>query len=149
MISNSIDPQSMTNAQIQLCKNCGKKVSERDKFCPNCKKDLSEVGRHISLTLSESITISDYLKLSKKEREKIPSEKIGWDSDTLTFFGVVVTVFLGIIPLVILVAQVSFLKALVTSFLITLLLFITITKVGPIRNSLVKSIIWFLNKNNG
>ncbi len=147
MASNSIDPQSMTNAQIQLCRNCGKGVSERDKFCPNCKKDLSEVGRNISLTLSESITISDYLKLSKKEREGVPKDKIRWDSETLTFLGVATTVLLGIIPLAISDKKTSFLQALLLSFLITASLFIVVTKIKIVRISLLKIIIWFLDKN--
>lgn len=145
---NSIDPQSMTNAQIQICKNCGEKVSETDKFCPNCKKDLSEVGRHISLTLTDSISISDYLKLSKEEREKIPPENIKWDPETLTFFGVIVTVFFGFISLVISATKLSLLEASLSSLLITLLLFILITKVKLIRYGLIKIIIWFLNRNN-
>lgn len=147
MVSNSIDPQSMTNAQIQLCKNCGKRVSETDKFCPNCKKDLSEVGRHITLTLTDSIRISDYLKLSKKERDKIPPENIRWDSETLTFLGVVITVFLGIFSLLVSMSMVPFSITLASSLLITLLLLIVITKVKIIRHFAVKIIVWLLNKN--
>mgnify|MGYP001571288540 CR=1 FL=1 len=147
MVLNSIDPQSMTNTQIQHCRNCGKRVSETDKFCPNCKKDLSKVGRHIALSLSDSIRISDYIRLSKKDREKIPIENIQWDSETLTFFGVIITVFLGITPFIILVVQISLLQALFFSFLITLSLFVTITKLKMVRVFLVKIIIWFLNKN--
>lgn len=147
MVLDSIDPQSMTNSQIQHCKNCGKRVTETDKFCPNCKKNLSKIGRHIALSLSDSIRISDYIRLSKKDREKIPIENIQWDSETLTFFGVVITVFLGITPLIILIVQISLLKALLFSFLITLSLFVTITKITMARIFLVKIIIWFLNQN--
>ena len=147
MASNSIDPQSMTNAQIQHCRNCGKRVSETDKFCPNCKKDLSKVGRHIALSLSDSIRISDYIRLSKKDRGKIPIENIQWDSETLTFFGIVITVFLGVTPLIFLIVQTTLLHALFFGFLVTLSLFVTITKVKMVRIFLVKIIIWFLNKS--
>ena len=147
MVSNGIDPQSMTNAQIQYCKNCGQRVSETDKFCPKCKKNLSKVGRHITLTLTDSIRVSDYLKLSKKERENIPPENVQWDAETLTFLGVVITVFLGIFSLLVSMLMVPFFIALTSSLLITLLLLIIITKVKIIRSFVVKIIVWLLNKN--
>lgn len=146
MASNSIDPQSMTNAHIQHCRNCGQRVTETDKFCPNCKKDLSEAGRHIALTLTDSMRISDYLKLSKKEREKIPPENVQWDSETLTFLGVVITIFLGILSLLVSMSIVPFSIALASSFLTTLLLLIVITKVKIIKHFAVKIIVWLLNK---
>ena len=144
MPSNIIDPQSMTNTQIQLCGNCGQRVSEKDIICLNCKKNLSEVGRNISLSISDSIKVSDYIKLSKKERKGIPKSNIEWDSESLTFFGVAIGLVIGIFSL--LTSRLNLYQAFTVSLIATALLFVTITKVRIVKQFVIKVILWFLNK---
>jgi uncharacterized OB-fold protein len=39
--------------------NCGSQIKPTDTICPKCGKKLSEVGRRIELTVTDSITLSD------------------------------------------------------------------------------------------
>jgi tRNA G26 N,N-dimethylase Trm1 len=51
------------------CNNCGKQIKPTDTTCPHCGKNLSEVGRRIVATFTETIGISDSVKkeLTKKQ----------------------------------------------------------------------------------
>jgi RNA polymerase subunit RPABC4/transcription elongation factor Spt4 len=44
------------------CRNCGSEIKPTDTVCPKCGKKLSEVGRNIVVTLTETIAISDEVK---------------------------------------------------------------------------------------
>jgi len=121
-----------------LCKYCNGDLSQDDKICPHCKADLSKVGRNISLT------VSDYIKLSDKLKIKISPENVKWDSQSLTFLGVIATIFLGIAALLISLNITSVILAFVISFLITVLSLVAITKVKLIKNLLIKLMNWFL-----
>ena len=121
-----------------MCKYCNGDLSQDDKICPHCKADLSKVGRNISLT------VSDYIKLSDKLKIKISPENVKWDSQSLTFLGVIATIFLGIAALLISLNITSVILAFVISFLITVLSLVAITKVKLIKNLLIKLMNWFL-----
>lgn len=123
---------------IYTCKDCGATVSENDKFCSKCNKDLSKVGRNISLT------ISDYIRLSEDVRLKIVPADLKWDPQSLTFLGVIITVFLGVSSLLFSSWKSSLILTILVSILITLISLLIVTKVKRIKNLLVKYIIWFL-----
>jgi DNA-directed RNA polymerase subunit RPC12/RpoP len=48
------------------CKNCGTQIKSRDTICPKCGKNLSEVGRRIEKTITETIGLSDNVSLAKR-----------------------------------------------------------------------------------
>jgi uncharacterized protein CbrC (UPF0167 family) len=53
------------------CKKCGGTIRPDDKICPNCHADLSQVGRHISVSLDEKVGVSDEViaTLTAQERD--------------------------------------------------------------------------------
>lgn len=139
MGSDTIDPQSMTNSQIQYCKNCGKRVSETDKFCPNCKADLSKVGRNISLSLSDSINVSDkvFVKIIK---QGVP---LKWEANDLALVGIFFTLAVGITPLLDELFK-NLIFSLIGAFILTFLLLFVLTRVKIVRESTIKFFRWFL-----
>ena len=51
------------------CRNCSSEIKPSDTVCPKCGKNLSEVGRNIELTITETMGVSDSLetKLTKEQ----------------------------------------------------------------------------------
>jgi NMD protein affecting ribosome stability and mRNA decay len=41
------------------CQNCGAQIKPTDTVCPKCGKNLSEVGRRIEVTITQTIGLSD------------------------------------------------------------------------------------------
>lgn len=121
------------------CKNCINVISKDAKICPFCKRNLRKVGRKISLTLSE------YVKLSDKEKSAISPENIEWDPQTLSFFGIFTSIFLGIFSLLISIMGKPFLPILVMSIALTPLILILVTKVDVIRILTIKLMDKFLS----
>lgn len=56
------------NIPKYFCKSCGKKITKEDTICPHCGSDLKKVGRHIELTLTEKIKLSDGLRAKQKRK---------------------------------------------------------------------------------
>ncbi len=123
---------------LYFCKNCNGSLSQEDKICPHCKSDLSKVGRNISLTVSDYINISDKVSVS------ISPENLKWDSQALTFLGVIFTIFLGFVSLIISLKVISIGLAFTIGFLITMFSLIIITKVKLIKSLSIKTMKWFL-----
>lgn len=117
------------------CGNCGKEISGEDKTCPFCSKDLSVVGKHFSVTLEES------LKLSDKEINKIDFR---WDSSSLALFGVFITVFLSLVSL--LKIWIDLCLSLIIGFFITAIFLIVINKINCISNFIVRVLRWLIKK---
>lgn len=46
------------------CKSCDSQIKPTDTVCPKCGRKLSEVGRRIEVTLTESIALSDSIETS-------------------------------------------------------------------------------------
>ena len=40
--TNTINPQTQTQAPKKFCQNCGNEITPKDKFCPNCGKNLTQ-----------------------------------------------------------------------------------------------------------
>jgi uncharacterized Zn finger protein (UPF0148 family) len=40
------------------CQNCGAQIKPTDTVCPKCGRNLSEVGRRIEVTITETIGVS-------------------------------------------------------------------------------------------
>ena len=55
------------------CQNCGVEIKPTDTACPKCGKNLSEVGRRIEMTFTETIGLSDSFekKLTKEQNSII------------------------------------------------------------------------------
>lgn len=51
------------------CNKCSAEIKPTDKKCPNCGSDLTEVGRRIELTITETLMLSNEVKveLSKEQ----------------------------------------------------------------------------------
>jgi Zn finger protein HypA/HybF involved in hydrogenase expression len=41
------------------CRNCDAEIKPTDTVCPKCGKNLSEVGRRVLVTVTDTLTISD------------------------------------------------------------------------------------------
>jgi len=52
------------------CQNCGAEVKATDTVCPKCGKNLSEVGRRVLVTVSDTIGLSDAVKVEKLSPEQ-------------------------------------------------------------------------------
>lgn len=55
------------------CQNCGSEIKPSDTVCPKCGKNLSDVGKRIVVTLTETLTFSDSVetKLTKEQQNII------------------------------------------------------------------------------
>jgi len=53
------------------CQNCGSQIKSTDTICPKCEKNLKEVGRRIEVTITETIVVSDAVKV------QLTKEQIG------------------------------------------------------------------------
>ncbi len=82
----------MTNVKY-TCNNCGSEVKPSDTICLSCGKNFSEVGRHIEVTLTESLGFSESLdiKLTKEQMsflakvQKIAKKKLKNAGFTMSF----------------------------------------------------------------
>ena len=53
-----------------LCQNCGAEITSTDTVCPKCGKNLKEVGRKVLVTVTETISLSDAVKVEKLSPEQ-------------------------------------------------------------------------------
>lgn len=54
------------------CNNCGSEIKPSDTVCSKCGKNLSEVGKRIVVTLTETLAFSDSVKTElTKEQQNI------------------------------------------------------------------------------
>lgn len=76
------------------CQNCGSEIKPTDTICPKCGKNLSEVGRTIEVTITETLAISDSVetKLTKEQQDivkkvlkAIKKELAKKEIDSITF----------------------------------------------------------------
>lgn len=58
------------------CNNCGAEISATDTICPNCGKNLKEVGRRVLVTVTDTISLSDEVKVSLTPEQRTLVEKI-------------------------------------------------------------------------
>lgn len=57
--------------QKHYCQNCSSEIKSTDTICPKCGKNLQEVGRRIEVTITETIGLSDEVKV------QLTKEQIG------------------------------------------------------------------------
>jgi tRNA(Ile2) C34 agmatinyltransferase TiaS len=87
------------------CQNCGAEIKSTDTVCPKCGKNLSEVGRRILVTVTETISLSDEVKtelspaqrkLVEKVYQKIKDFVASKEIESITInFGFIVIVIKG------------------------------------------------------
>ena len=59
-----------------FCSKCGYEVKDIDTTCPNCKGVLSEVGRNITVVLTESVGITESLSVGLTKAEQATLKRI-------------------------------------------------------------------------
>jgi hypothetical protein len=57
--------------QRYYCQNCGSQIKSTDTICAKCGKNLKDVGRRIEVTITETISLSDEVKV------QLTKEQIG------------------------------------------------------------------------
>lgn len=124
----------MIESEKILCKNCKKQISSEDKICPHCKADLSKVGRHFEVTLTESLKLSD---------EVLKEVKLKWDPASLASLGIFITIFLALIPLCNIFIE-TFWCSVLISFLLTIIILIAVTKIKYLSYIVIKILRWLI-----
>lgn len=81
------------------CRNCDAEIKPTDKTCPKCGKNLSEVGRRIEATFTETLGLSEsvetkltkeQISIIKKVHKAIKREFDKFEIDSITInFGVI------------------------------------------------------------
>ncbi len=112
------------------CKTCGYSSSQEFEKCPKCKNK----GKTMTIGFEEKITITDTIK---------KYINLLWDSNSLTLFGVLITIFLCLLFGFISVFHLEFLCSLLLSFVITFFLIICI-KTKKIKNKIIEFMRWIL-----
>jgi len=118
------------------CKKCGQEIVEDDKFCLHCGENLSKVGKNISLSLADSIKISDEVLI------KIIDD-IKWDSSELTLIGILFTLVVGLVPLLNIFLN-NFWLSSSLAFIVTILLMILFAKSKLIKRPAITFFRWLL-----
>jgi RNA polymerase subunit RPABC4/transcription elongation factor Spt4 len=52
------------------CQNCGAEIKSTDTMCPKCGKNLSEVGKKVLVTVTDTISLSDEVKVSQTPEQR-------------------------------------------------------------------------------
>jgi predicted ATP-dependent serine protease len=59
-----------------FCQNCGAEIASTVTVCPNCGKNLKDVGRRIEVTVTETIGLSDEVKVGLTKEQISTIEKV-------------------------------------------------------------------------
>lgn len=124
---------------IYLCKVCETTLNSQDKICPKCKTDLSKTGRKISLSLSDSIKMSDKLFMKFVRQGAL----LKWDADSLALIGIFFTIAIGLTPLLDIMIKNLIISGIV-GLTLTILLLIILTKIKFVKDLSIRFSRWFL-----
>lgn len=59
-----------------FCQNCGAEITSTDTVCPNCRKNLKDMGRRIEVIVTETIGLSDEVKVGLTKEQIGIIEKV-------------------------------------------------------------------------
>lgn len=118
------------------CEKCGQEIRKDNKSCLHCGTDISKIDKNPSLSLADSIKVSDdvFIKII---------DDVKWDSSELSLIGILFTLVVGLVPLLNIFLN-NFWLSSALAFIVTILLMILFAKSKLIKRPAITFFRWLL-----